>query len=212
MSAIPPAGGVFISFEGIDGSGKSSQARLLAARLREQGREVVLTREPGGSEGAEEIRKLVLEGEPGRWSAHSEILLFTAARRDHLERVILPALERGAVVITDRFADSTRCYQGRQGGEMRTLIDTLHHMMIPRAPDLTVLIDLDPETGLSRALSRAGTETRFEAFGLEMQAQMRGCFQSLAGAEPDRFAVINGEGAPEEVAARVWAAVEERLR
>ena len=104
--------GLFISFEGIDGSGKSTQARLLAERLRAKGREVVLTREPGGSPGAEEIRALVLQGDPDRWSAETELLLFTAARRDHLERTIAPALARGATVICDRFADSTRVYQG----------------------------------------------------------------------------------------------------
>ena len=111
--------GLFISFEGIDGSGKSTQARLLADHLRGEGREVVLTREPGGSPGAEEIRALVLQGDPDRWSAHTEILLFTAARRDHLERTILPALEAGKVVICDRFADSTRMYQGLSRGDLR---------------------------------------------------------------------------------------------
>ncbi|MEL7093356.1 MAG: dTMP kinase, partial [Pseudomonadota bacterium] len=119
MTAAPDARGAFISFEGIDGSGKSTQARLLADHLRAKGYDVVLTREPGGSAGAEEIRALVLQGDPDRWSAHTELLLFTAARRDHLERLILPSLAAGKIVICDRFADSTRLYQGLRSGDLR---------------------------------------------------------------------------------------------
>ena len=129
--------GRFISFEGIDGSGKSTQAKLLAKTLSELGHDVVLTREPGGSVGAEEIRALVLQGDPDRWSAESEILLFTAARRDHMEKTILPALDQGKTVICDRFADSTRMYQGLSRGDLRRLVDELHSLMIPRDPDLT---------------------------------------------------------------------------
>ncbi len=124
------AKGRFISFEGIDGSGKSTQARLLADRLRDAGHDVILTREPGGSAGAEEIRALVLQGDPDRWSAETEILLFTAARRDHLERTILPALNAGTTVICDRFADSTRMYQGLSRGDLRAIVDQLHDLMI----------------------------------------------------------------------------------
>ncbi|TNC74579.1 dTMP kinase [Rubellimicrobium roseum] len=155
MAAEPS--GLFVSFEGIDGSGKSTQARLLAERLRAQGREVVLTREPGGSPGAEEIRRLVLTGDRGRWSAETEILLFTAARRDHLERTIRPALDRGAVVITDRFADSTRLYQGTTRGDLRATVDRLHALMIGVEPDLTFVIDMDPARALARSLRRLGT-------------------------------------------------------
>ena len=197
-----PRGG-FISFEGIDGSGKSTQARLLAARLQDQGRSVVLTREPGGSPGAEEIRKLVLEGPPDRWSAETEILLFTAARRDHLERTIRPALASGKIVICDRFADSTRMYQGLRGDGLRRMVDSLHDLMIGQDPDLTLLIDMDPETGLSRALGRNGGEERFESFGQAMQAQMRQGFLDLARAAPDRIRVVDGARAPEDVAAEV---------
>ena len=149
--------GLFVSFEGIDGSGKSTQARLLAARLRDGGQEVVLTREPGGSAGAEEIRRLVLTGDRSRWSAETEILLFTAARRDHLERTIRPALARGAVVITDRFADSTRLYQGATRGDLRAVVDQLHALMIGVEPDLTVVIDMDPAKALARSLDRLGS-------------------------------------------------------
>ena len=161
---MTPRGG-FISFEGIDGSGKSTQARLLAAHLESRGHAVVLTREPGGSPGAEEIRKLVLEGPPDRWSAETEILLFTAARRDHLERTIRPALAAGKIVICDRFADSTRMYQGLRGDDLRRKVDALHDLMIGQEPDLTLLIDMDPATGLARALGRNGGEERFESFG-----------------------------------------------
>lgn len=203
------AAGRFISFEGIDGSGKSTQARMLAERLRVgSGTEVVLTREPGGSPGAEEIRRLLLEGDPDRWSAETEILLFTAARRDHMERTILPALNRGATVITDRFADSTRVYQGVTRGDLREVVDRLHALMIAREPDLVVLIDMDPATGLARALGRRGGEERFETFGQEMQARMRQGFLDLAAAAPGRFVVIDGNRSAEAVAADVFSAIE----
>nr|WP_232897183.1 dTMP kinase [Pontibaca salina] len=198
---------MFISIEGIDGSGKSTQARRLADRLRAQGHDVVLTREPGGSPGAEQIRALVLEGDPDRWSPHTEILLFTAARRDHLERTIAPALAAGKVVICDRFADSTRMYQGLSRGDLRALVDQLHDLMIGREPDLTLLIDMDPETGLTRALSRNGAEERFEAFGADLQRRMRAGFLTLAQEFPDRIRVIDGNRSPDAVASDVFATV-----
>ena len=184
--------GAFISFEGIDGSGKSTQARMLADTLRAEGRDVLLTREPGGSPGAEEIRALVLQGEPDRWSAETEILLFTAARRDHLERTILPALSEGKIVICDRFADSTRMYQGLSRGDLRQLVDQLHDLMIGCEPDLTVLVDMDPALGHARAKARNTTEKRFEDFGEDLQVRMRTGFLELAAAEPDRFRIIDG--------------------
>lgn len=199
--------GLFISFEGIDGSGKSTQARLLADALQRLGHSVLLTREPGGSPGAEEIRRLVLEGAPDRWSPETEILLFTAARRDHLEKTIRPALARGITVITDRFADSTRMYQGIRRGDgtdLRMMVDDLHARMIGVEPDLTVLIDIDAETGHSRAVSRAGAEQRFEDMGTALQARMRDGFLALAASEP-RFAVINGDRTAQEVATDVLA-------
>lgn len=199
--------GLFLSFEGIDGSGKSTQARRLAARLEAAGHEVVLTREPGGSPGAEEIRRLVLEGDPERWSAETELLLFTAARRDHLERVIRPALDRGATVICDRFADSTRVYQGLGRGAPAALVETLHGAVIGIEPDRTFLIDIDPARGLARALSRRGREERFENFGLQMQRRMRAGFLDLAAAAPGRIAVIDGDRPETAVAADVAAAL-----
>ena len=203
--------GSFITFEGIDGSGKSTQARKLAKHLQAQGRDVILTREPGGSEGAEEIRALVLQGEPDRWSAETEILLFTAARRDHLERTILPAIEAGKVVICDRFADSTRMYQGLSRGDLRGTVDQLHKLMIGREPDMTILIDMDSDTGLSRALSRQGVEERFETFGADLQAQMRAGFLSLAEEFKERFVVINGARSIDEVSVDVCQTVDDHL-
>ncbi|WP_172292772.1 dTMP kinase [Pseudoruegeria sp. HB172150] len=194
---------LFITFEGIDGSGKSTQARLLHDNLQSQGIDTVLTREPGGSPGAEEIRRLVLEGDPERWSAETEILLFTAARRDHLERLIEPSLAAGRTVICDRFADSTRMYQGLSRGNLRQKVDELHRLMIRREPDLTLLIDMDPETGLSRAKGRQGHEERFEDFGLGLQQRMRDGFLALAAEFPERFRIIDGDRSQEEVAAEV---------
>ncbi|WP_204115750.1 dTMP kinase [Shimia biformata] len=201
----------FITFEGIDGSGKSTQARMLADALRASGHDVVLTREPGGSPGAEEIRALVLEGDPDRWSAETEILLFTAARRDHLERTILPALAAGKVVICDRFADSTRMYQGLSRGDLRGIVDQLHSLMIGREPDLTILIDMDPDKGHARAKGRQTAEERFEDFGTELQAQMRAGFLALANEFADRFRVIDGDQAIEAVAREVLTTVEAEL-
>ncbi len=202
---------MFITFEGIDGSGKTTQARLLAETLREAGREVVLTREPGGSPGAEEIRALLLEGEPERWSAETELLLFTAARRDHLERLIEPALAAGEVVISDRFADSTRVYQGTRSGDLRASVDVLHRLMIGREPDLTFIIDMDPEVGLARARSRGGGEARFEGFGAGLQARLRAGFLAVAEEFPDRCVLVDGNRPIETVAADVARIVEARL-
>ena len=204
--------GLFLTFEGIDGSGKSTQARLLAETLRAAGHDVVLTREPGGSPGAEEIRRLVLEGDPDRWSAETEILLFTAARRDHLERTIEPALAAGKIVICDRFADSTRMYQGLSRGDLRALVDQLHALMIRREPDLTLLIDMDPDTGLARAKGRQGVEERFEDFGPDLQHRMRKGFLDLAKEFPNRFRVIDGNRDVDSVARDVTDIVLQTLR
>lgn len=201
------AAGRFISFEGIDGSGKSTQLRLLAARLRADGSEVVETREPGGAPGAELIRRLLVEGETGRWSAETEILLFTAARRDHLERTIAPALARGATVLTDRFADSTRVYQGVARGALRPVVDTLHRLAIGMEPEVTVILDLAPDVSLARGLARGGAEDRFERFGADFQARLREGFLALAAEFPGRCRVVSAAGTAEEVAARVAAAV-----
>ncbi len=204
--------GLFVTFEGIDGSGKSTQARRLAEALRRQGRDVLLTREPGGSPGAEEIRRLLLEGEADRWSPETEILLFTAARRDHLERVIDPALAARRIVICDRFADSTRLYQGLRSADGRALVDRLHALMIGREPDLTLLIDMDPAEGLKRALARKSGEERFESFGADLQTRMRQGFLDLAAEFPERIARIDGARSEAQVAQDILAVVSSRLR
>ncbi len=195
--------GKFISFEGIDGCGKSTQAKLLSEKLISCGHKILLTREPGGSDGAEEIRNLLLTGNTDRWSAETEILLFTAARRDHLERTILPALENGLAVLCDRFSDSTRVYQGVTRGDLRNLVDQLDSAMIPRQPDITVLIDLDPTISLARAIERSNNEARFEDFGVEMQIKLREGFLTLAHEFPNRFMVIDGSRTEAEVAENI---------
>ncbi len=208
MTAHP---GIFITFEGIDGSGKSTQARRLAEVLTGAGFDVVLTREPGGSEGAEQIRSLVLEGDPDRWSPETEILLFTAARRDHMEKRIWPALKAGKIVISDRFADSTRLYQGLSRGDLRAQVDRLHEMMIGTEPDVTFVIDMDPGIGLARAKSRQTSEERFEDFGEDLQLKMRQGFLDLARTHPDRFIVVNGTRSMDAVAEDVRALALDRL-
>ena len=195
---------MFISFEGIDGCGKSTQARLLAERLEAAGRAVLRNREPGGSDGAEAIRALLVEGEPGRWSPTTELLLYVAARRDNLERRIAPALDRGDWVVTDRWTDSTRVYQATRGGD-RATVDALHDLAIGREPDLTFVIDTDPEVALARGLARPGAEDRFERLGLEFQRTVREGYRALAAAYPGRIRVIDGDAPPEAVAARVAA-------
>jgi dTMP kinase len=196
-----PAPGLFVSLEGIDGSGKSTQARLLADRLGAR-----LTREPGGSPGAEQIRALLVQGEAGRWSAETEILLFTAARRDHLERTIRPALAAGQVVVTDRFADSTRVYQGTARADLRATVDLLHGAMIGVEPDLTFVIDMDPEAALARGLARQSGEDRFESLGAGFQTRLRAGFLALAGEFPTRVRVIDGNRPAELIADQIEAA------
>jgi dTMP kinase len=194
------ARGVFITFEGIDGSGKSTQARRLAEALRADGRDAVLTREPGGSPGAEEIRRLLVEGDPDRWSGETEILLFTAARRDHLEKTIRPALDAGRIVVSDRFADSTRVYQGAARGDLRPFVDRLHEMAIGIEPDLTLVIDMEPEAALARGLARKSGEDRFEELGAAFQTRLREGFLALAAEHADRCRVIDGNRDPDAVA------------
>ena len=204
--------GRFITFEGGEGAGKSTQLKGLVARLQSQGREVVATREPGGSPGAEAIRELVLTGAADRWSPVTETLLMYAARRDHVERVIRPALARGAWVVCDRFADSTRAYQGAAGGTAAELIAALERFVLEETrPDLTLIFDLPVEVGLARAHARAGSEMRFESKGLAFHARLRDGFLAIADAEPDRCALIDADGSVEAVEARVWAAVQGRL-
>lgn len=204
--------GRFISFEGGEGAGKSTQVQRLAVRLRAAGAEVVTTREPGGSPGAESIRDIVLRGDADRWSPVTETLLMYAARRDHIERVIRPALDRGAWVVCDRFADSTRAYQGAAGGTDPGLIAALEtYILEATRPDLTLVFDLPVEVGLQRAYARAGAEMRFESKGHAFHQRLREGFRAIAAAEPDRCVLIDAAAGMDAVEAQVWATVGARL-
>ena len=203
--------GYFISFEGIDGSGKSTQIQKLSKFLEALGFDVIITREPGGSIGGEEIRNLLLQGNVDRWSAETEILLFTAARRDHLERIILPAIEDDKIVICDRFTDSTRMYQGMRGPNLRNLVDMLNEKIINCDPDLTIVIDIDPQISLKRAKSRETVEERFEDFGVEMQLNMRNGFIELAKEFSNRIEVVNGQQSVDDLAKDICSIVRAKL-
>jgi dTMP kinase len=203
--------GYFISFEGIDGSGKSTQIQKLARFLETLGFDVLITREPGGSVGGEEIRNLLLQGNVDRWSAETEILLFTAARRDHLERIILPAIEDDKIVICDRFTDSTRMYQGMRGPNLRNLVDMLNEKIINCDPDLTIVIDIDPQISLKRAKSRETVEERFEDFGVEMQLNMRNGFIELAKEFSNRIEVVNGQQSVDDLSKDICSIVKAKL-
>jgi dTMP kinase len=207
------ARGLFITLEGGEGAGKSTQASRLVEQLRAAGRSVVATREPGGSTGAEAIRALLVTGEPDRWSATAETLLMYAARFDHLERVIVPALARGDVVVCDRFADSTRAYQGGGGGANLALIDALETETRAHCwPDLTLIFDLPADEGLRRASRRAGGEARFEAKDLAFHKRLREAFMAIARDEPERCWVINAARSEDEVQAETWEAVSRLLK
>jgi len=206
------ATGRFITLEGGEGAGKSTQAQRLAERLRGRGKTVVATREPGGSEGAEAIRELLVTGGADRWSAVTETLLMYAARRDHIERTIAPALAQGDWVVSDRFADSTRAYQGAAGGASGSLIQALERYVLGETrPDLTLILDLPAEAGLARVAERAHAETRFEAKGVEFHRRLRDGYLAIARVESDRCAVIDAQGPLDTVAAAIWAVVEARL-
>ena len=206
------APGRFITVEGGEGAGKSTQTRLLAARLREQAIDLLLTREPGGTEGAEAIRGLIVEGPAERWRPLAELYLFLAAREDHLHRAILPALAAGRWVLCDRFADSSRVYQGIAGGLGLDLVDGLQAPLLgARRPDLTLVLDLPVTTGLARCAARGGA-ARFEAKGADYHERVREGFRLLAAREPERFALVDASRPEDEVAAAVWQTVCERLQ
>jgi dTMP kinase len=193
--------GRFITFEGGEGTGKSSHARDLAETLLAKGRDVVLTREPGGSPGAEDIRALLVTGAVGRWSATAETLLNYAARESHLRETIRPALERGDLVLCDRFMDSTRVYQGVAGGCDLELIENLERKIVGETrPDLTLILDVDPEVGLTRAKKRADGEDRFEKKGLAFHRKLREGFLAIASREPERCRIVDSSRPYEAVA------------
>ncbi len=204
--------GIFITLEGGEGTGKSTQTRRLVERLRALGHGVVQTREPGGSAGAEAIRNLVVAGDAERWSPRTETLLMYAARSDHLERTIRPALEAGDWVVCDRFADSSRAYQGAGGGVPPAFIEMLDAGIVgDDQPDLTLVFDLPVEVGLERAFGRGLFETRFESKGLAFHGRLREGFLAIAREHPERCVLIDADGDEDMVAARVWAAVQARM-
>jgi len=202
--------GRFITLEGIDGSGKTTQGIFLKKKLEEFGKDVLFTREPGGVKGAEEIRKLLVQGEKDRWSNITEILLFFASRRHHLEKVLLPAINKGKVVICDRFTDSTIIYQGRENIHLKKMIIELNKSVIGIVPDLTLIIDIDPTKSLNRGLSRKSDEMRFERFGLEFQTTARNGYISLAKTEK-RYQLIDGNNSKDKVHQMIWNKVSKFL-
>jgi dTMP kinase len=199
----------FITFEGGEGTGKSSHSRDLAESLRKAGKVVVLTREPGGAPGAEDIRALLVTGTVGRWSPQAETLLNYAARESHLRETIRPALLRGELVLCDRFMDSTRAYQGFAGGGDLELIDALERKIVGATrPQLTLILDVDPELGLKRTKGRGGgSEDRFEKMGLEFHRKLRAGFLTIAAQEPQRCRVIDSSRPYAAVAEDIWRAV-----
>ncbi|MFN3890373.1 MAG: dTMP kinase [Beijerinckiaceae bacterium] len=204
--------GRFVTLEGGEGAGKSTQAARLAARLRARGIESLLTREPGGSPLAEEIRGVILSGAVAPLGPAAEAIMFSAARIDHLDRTIRPALARGDWVICDRFADSTRAYQGALGNLDPRFMRELERVTVAGStPDLTLVIDVPAEVGLSRARARSASADRFEAEAQSFHEALRRAFLDIAAAEPGRCAVVDGSAAPEAVEEAIWAAVSERL-
>lgn len=206
MSADRPQNGHFISFEGGEGAGKSTQIRLLGEALEKTGHSVLLTREPGGSVGAEEIRSLLVTGESDRWTGMTEVLLHFAARADHLERVIRPALAAGTWVLCDRFVDSTMAYQGIAQGLGKDTVNTLSKLVVASTmPDLTLILDLPVEDGLARAGSRGGAEDRYEKMGQVFHQNLRQAFLDIAEGEPDRCKVIDATEEVDAVHRAIWS-------
>ena len=209
--------GRFITFEGGEGAGKSTQIRLLAAALQADGQRVCLTREPGGSPGAEQIRALLVTGDTQRWDAMTELLLLYAARRDHVCRLIEPELEKGTWVLCDRFADSTMAYQGYGHGLDRAKISDLHRIVLGAlSPDLTIILDLDPKTGLARTRAtdeaqRRGAEDRYERMELAFHQRMRDGFRDIAAAEPERVVLVDADADANSLSKTIAALVRERL-
>ena len=204
--------GKFISFEGGEGSGKSTQLSLLFNIIKLNNLSCIKTREPGGSPGGESIRNLLLNGLADKWDPVAETLLFYAARLDHVAKTIKPGLADGAIVLCDRFADSTLVYQGIGKGLTEDYIRNIHQLTLGNfKPNLTLIFDIDPVIGLKRALSRSNEETRFESMNLEFHQAVRTGFASIARQEPQRCAIIDASGSIEEVQKQVLATINERI-
>lgn len=209
-----PERGRFVTFEGGEGAGKSTQIKLLADRLNDAGIPAIVTREPGGSPGAEIIRHVVLSGMGKLLGAEAETLLFAAARDDHVHAVIKPALDQGIWVLCDRFSDSTRAYQGRQGNVAPELLTALERVTIGGLkPDLTVILDLPVEVGMARASARRGTGVpdRFEAEGIAFHQGLRDAFRQIAMDEPVRCVLLDATLSPKAVANNIWGVLRKRL-
>jgi dTMP kinase len=209
-----PKQGRFITFEGGEGTGKSTQVKRLAAALEAKKIATVITREPGGSPGAEEIRNLVLTGDPARWNPLTEALLFYAARADHTERKIKPTLADGKWVICDRYSDSSYAYQGGGRGLARETVRRIEAIAIDDfKPDLTLILDMPVEIGLKRSIARQGnTETRFEEMDVAFHERMRKTFLDIARRNPDRCVVVPADRDVDEVADAIWTTVKKRFR
>jgi dTMP kinase len=204
--------GIFITLEGGEGAGKSTLIKGLATRLSALGRDVVVTREPGGTDGAEAIRALLVTGDAARWTPLSELCLFYAARQDHLERLIRPALAQGKIVICDRFADSTRAYQGQAGGAGRDAVEALDSLIVgPTQPDITLILDIDPQVGLARAAARRGHENRFEGKALAFHQALRASYLQIAAQDQSRCTVLDATLSPDALLQSAWAVIEARL-
>ena len=207
--------GFFITFEGGEGAGKSTQIRLLEQHLQEKGHAVLVTREPGGSPGAEAVRHVLLSGAAEPFGPEMEVVLFAAARLDHVEQVIRPALEQGAVVLCDRFYDSTRAYQGTAKGLTKTLLSALERAAVSdTTPDLTIILDIDAEVGLQRASDRRGEGSvdRFEKDAIAVHQKRREAFLAIAAAEPERCVVIKADRKVDVVAAAIMKAVDSAMK
>ncbi len=209
--------GLFITFEGGEGTGKSTQIKLFAEYLAREGIPYSLTREPGGSDGAEEIRSLLLKGTVDKWDKMTEMLLFTAARRDHLVKKIWPEINRGITVVSDRFADSTKAYQGcGYGSDEKTMqtVENLYHMIAGDfKPDLTFILDIDPKIGVMRSQKRAGNnEQRFEDMDLSFHENLRAGFLQIAKSDPQRCVVVNADQTIENVHRDIVKGFVERVK
>lgn len=206
--------GRFVTFEGGEGAGKSTQIKLLADRLEAEGKRVIVTREPGGSPGAEIIRHVVLSGMGKLLGPEAETLLFAAARDDHVHTVIQPALEQGIWVLCDRFSDSTRAYQGRLGQVSPELLNAMERVTIGRLkPDMTIILDIPVEIGMRRAATRrgSGVPDRFEAEGIAFHQGLRDAFRQIAEGEPQRCVLIDAAADPKAVANKIWGVLRRRL-
>jgi dTMP kinase len=204
--------GRMIVLEGVDGAGKGVQSRLLLAAMQATGLDVILTREPGGSAGAEDIRRLIVEGEVNRWDDMTELLLMYAARRSHLVETIWPSLEKGTWIISDRFADSSRAFQGVAGSLGMSAVEAIHQQVVGDfTPDLTLILDLDPSVSLQRADARGSHEDRFEQKGLDYQRRVREGFRQLAAQTPDSRILIDAAGSVEEVSREILRTVNDKL-